>query len=91
MSFLGVCDEVDAECIAARDLRFRGYVIPASATDQRVKAVATVSASDLGRQFREGADGQQDPAVILGMLDEAAAARTAEARGEGAGDVPHLP
>jgi hypothetical protein len=40
-----------------------GYVIPASATDQRVKAIATVSASDLGRQFREGTDGQQDAAV----------------------------
>ena len=68
-----------------------GYVIPASATDHRVKAVATVSAADLGRQFREGADGQQDPAVIQGMLDNAAAARTAEARGEGIGTFPIFP
>ena len=92
VSFLGVCDEVDAECIGALGIcASGGYVIPASATDQRVKAIATVSASDLGRQFREGADGQQDPAVILGMLDEAAAARTAEARGEGAGTFPIFP
>jgi hypothetical protein len=68
-----------------------GYVIPASATDHRVNAVATVSAVDLSRQFREGADGKQDPAVFQGMLDAAAAARTAEARGEGTGVFPIFP
>jgi fermentation-respiration switch protein FrsA (DUF1100 family) len=68
-----------------------GYVIPAAATDHRVRAVATVSAVDMGRQFREGADGTQDPAVVRGMLDAAAAARTAEARGEGTGVFPVFP
>lgn len=68
-----------------------GYVIPATATDHRVKAVATVSAADLGRQFREGADGQQDPGVIQGMLDAAVAARTAHARGESMGVFPVFP
>jgi fermentation-respiration switch protein FrsA (DUF1100 family) len=56
---------------------------PATATDHRIKAVGTVSAVDIARQFRHGADGAQDPAVFQGMLDAAAAARTAEARGEG--------
>ena len=44
-----------------------------------------------GHRFREGADGQQDPAVIQGTLDTAAAARTAEARGEGIGTFPIFP
>src|ERR1700758_4433062 len=82
VSFLSVRGEVDAERIGALGIcASGGYVIPASATDHRVKAVATVSAADLGRQFREGGDGQQDPAVILGVLHNAAAARSAEARG----------
>jgi hypothetical protein len=92
VSFLSVRAEVDADRIGALGIcASGGYVIPASATDHRVKAVATVSAADLGRQFREGGDGQQDPTVILGMLDAAAAARTAEARGEATGTFPIFP
>ena len=86
VSFLSVRDDVDTDRIGALGIcASGGYVIPASATDHRVKAVATVSAADLGRQFREGADGQQDPVVIQGMLDAAAAARAANARGESMG------
>ncbi|GAB2641075.1 hypothetical protein GCM10027068_20940 [Prescottella soli] len=59
-----------------------GYAITAAATDHRVRAVATVSAVDIGRQFRMGADGTQDPNIIRDLLDNAAAARSAEARGE---------
>jgi fermentation-respiration switch protein FrsA (DUF1100 family) len=92
VSLLSMRDEVDAERIGALGIcASGGYVIPASATDHRVKAVATVSAADIGRQFREGADGQQDPAVIQGMLDDSAAARTAEARGEGSRTFPIFP
>lgn len=92
VSFLGERGEVDAEHIGVLGIcASGGYVIPASATDHRVKAVATVSAADLGRQFREGGDGQQDPAVILNMLDDAAAARTDEARGEGTRTFPLFP
>ncbi|MFF1909732.1 hypothetical protein [Kitasatospora sp. NPDC058218] len=46
-------------------------------------AAGTVSAVDIARQFRLGADGAQDPAVIRGLLDAAVAARTADAHGEG--------
>ena len=89
VSFLSVRDGIDAERIGALGIcASGGYVIPASATDHRIRAVATVSAVDLGRHFREGGDGQQDPAVIQGMLEEAAAARTAEAGIEG---TPRLP
>ena len=45
--------------------------------------MGTVSGVDIARQFRNGADGTQDPAVFQHMLDAAAAARTAEVRGEG--------
>lgn len=60
-----------------------GYVLTAAATDHRIKAVGTVSAVDIARQFRLGADGTQDPAIYQSMLDAAAAARTAEAIGDG--------
>jgi fermentation-respiration switch protein FrsA (DUF1100 family) len=84
VSFLLLRGEVDAERVGALGIcASGGYAIAAAAADHRIKAVATVSAVDLGRQFRLGADGTQDPAVIQGMLDAAAAARTAEARGEG--------
>ncbi|MEU3854877.1 alpha/beta hydrolase [Streptomyces sp. NPDC029554] len=59
-----------------------GYVLPAAGGDHRIKAVATVSAVDVARQFRFGADGTQDPTVFQGMLGAAADARTATARGE---------
>jgi fermentation-respiration switch protein FrsA (DUF1100 family) len=84
VSFLTTREEVDPDRIGALGIcASGGYVLPAAATDHRIKAVGTVSAVDISRQFRLGADGAQDPAVIQGMLDEAAAARTAEARGEG--------
>jgi len=50
--------------------------------------VGTVSAVDMSRQFRLGADGAQDPAVVAGMLAAASAARTAEADGA---DVQRFP
>lgn len=92
VSFLTTRPEVDPARIGMLGIcASGGYVIPAVAGDHRVRAVATVSGADIGRQFREGADGTQDPAVIQGMLDAAAAARTAEAAGEGVGTFPIFP
>lgn len=83
VSFLTTRGEVDAERIGALGIcASGGYVLPATASDHRIKAVGTVSAVDVARQFRLGADGTQDPAVFQAMLDAAAQARTAEARGE---------
>jgi fermentation-respiration switch protein FrsA (DUF1100 family) len=83
-SFLTTRDEVDPDRIGAVGIcASGGYLLTAAAADHRIKAVATVSGVDIARQFRLGADGTQDPAVFQGMLDAAAAARTAEARGEG--------
>ncbi|GAA0463934.1 hypothetical protein Ade02nite_30770 [Paractinoplanes deccanensis] len=82
VSYLTTRAEVDAERIGVLGIcASGGYVLNAAASDHRIKAVATVSGVDVARQFRFGADGDQDPAVFQGMLDAAAAARTAEARG----------
>jgi fermentation-respiration switch protein FrsA (DUF1100 family) len=92
VSFLSVRDEVDPDRIGALGIcASGGYVIPAAATDHRIRAVAAVSAVDMSRQFRLGADGTQDSSVIQGMLDAAAAARTAEARGGDMGLFPIFP
>ncbi|MFT3775853.1 MAG: alpha/beta hydrolase [Minicystis sp.] len=92
VSFLGTLDGVDPERIGALGVcASGGYVVSAAATDLRIKAVATVSGVDVGRMFREGPDGKQDPAVLQGLLAAAAAARSAEARGEGMGSFPIFP
>jgi uncharacterized protein len=84
VSLLTTREEVNAGQIGALGIcASGGYALTATAADHRVKAIATVSAVDIARQFRHGADGTQDPAVFQGMLDTAAAARTAEALGEG--------
>lgn len=92
VSFLAARPEVGAGRIGMLGIcASGGYGIAATAGDHRVRALATVSGVDVGRQFREGADGAQPPAVVQGMLDAAAAARTAEARGEGTGTFPVFP
>ncbi len=84
VSFLTTRDEVDPDRIGALGIcASGGYALAATATDHRIKAVGTVSAVDIARQFRQGADGTQSPEVIQGLLDAASAARTAQARGEG--------
>ena len=83
VSYLTSRPEADADRIGALGIcASGGYVLPATGSDHRIKAVATVSAVDIARQFRLGADGTQDPAVFQGMLDAAANARTVAARGE---------
>ncbi|MGW4636909.1 alpha/beta hydrolase [Sphaerisporangium sp. NPDC004334] len=82
VSFLTGRGDVDPDRIGLLGIcASGGYALSATAGDRRVKALATVSAVDVARQFRLGADGSQDPAVFLGMLDAAAHARTVEARG----------
>ena len=83
VSYLSTRSEVDADNIGVLGIcASGGYALTATASDHRIKAIATVSGVDIARQFRLGADGAQDPAVFQGLLDAAAAARTAEARGE---------
>lgn len=85
VSFLSTHAAVASDRIGVLGICASGaYSIPAAATDHRIRAVATVSCADVARQFRYGADGTQQPSVLQGLLDAAAAARTAEARGEAA-------
>lgn len=92
VSFLATRDDVDPNRIGALGIcASGGYLISAAATDHRIKGVATVSAADVNLQFRLGADGKQSPDILQGMLDAAAAARTAEARGDGVGIFPIFP
>ncbi|MGW2057818.1 alpha/beta hydrolase [Streptomyces sp. NPDC001840] len=82
VSCLTARPEVDADRIGALGIcAAGGYVLPATGGDHRIKAVATVSAVDIARQFRHGAEGTQDPAVFRSMLDAAANARTITASG----------
>jgi fermentation-respiration switch protein FrsA (DUF1100 family) len=92
ISFMSVRDDVDAERIGLLGIcASGGYVIPATATDHRVKAVATVSGIDVGTFFRRGYDGKQAPEVLQTMLDHAAKARTAAARGADPQAFPIFP
>ncbi|MEV0612439.1 alpha/beta hydrolase [Nonomuraea sp. NPDC050404] len=68
-----------------------GYVPYAAQTDHRIRAVATVSAADLGAVFREGLGRTQGPEVLQALLDRAGALRTAEARGRVAQLEPWIP
>ncbi|MEU2735454.1 CocE/NonD family hydrolase [Streptomyces sp. NPDC007095] len=75
VSFLTARDDVDADRIGALGIcASAGYVLSATVSDHRIKVVGTVSAVDIARQFRDGADGAQDPAVFQGMLAAAEAA-----------------
>ncbi|MDN5287859.1 MAG: hypothetical protein JWR38_4133 [Mucilaginibacter sp.] len=92
VSFLNTVKEVNAEKIGVLGIcASGGYGLSAAATDHRIKAIATVSATDMGRQFRNGGDGKQDPGIIQAMLDAAAADRTEEAKGKEPGYFPIFP
>jgi len=92
VSFLTTRSDVDPDRIGALGIcASGGYALVATASDHRIKAVGTVSGVDMARHFRLGADGAQDPAVFQGLLDAAAAARTAAARGEDPGGLRLFP
>ncbi|MBD0694616.1 alpha/beta hydrolase [Streptomyces sp. CBMA123] len=92
VDFLGTRGEVDAERIGLLGIcASGGYGLAATGGDRRVRAVAAVSTADPSRQFRLGADGGQDPAVFRALLDAAARARTAAARGEDPGALTVFP
>lgn len=82
VAYLVTLPEVDATKIGVLGIcASGGYALVAAATDHNVKAVATVSGVDLGDWNRKGADGTQNPSVIQGMLDAAAADRISVSKG----------
>lgn len=92
VSHLTTREEVDAERIGLLGICASGGCSPAAASgDHRVGAVAAVCTADPSRPFRLGAEGGQDPAVFQSLLDAAARARTAAARGEDPGVMTMFP
>ena len=82
VSFLESRDEVDEQGIGALGICASGGYVPfAAETDRRIKAVAIVSAADLGELYRKGLPSSTFPNIEQ-MLDESNKARTEEARGQ---------
>lgn len=82
VSYLSTLSQVDPERIGAFGIcAGGGYISNASQTDLRIKAVATVSAADIGELFREGMQGSTSFEDLQKSLLESAKARTEEAKG----------
>lgn len=58
-----------------------GTAVKAASMERRIKAIATVSAVDVGAAVRKGWDGTSTAAAQIELLDSIAKARTAEAAG----------
>ncbi|QKD06690.1 alpha/beta hydrolase [Mesorhizobium loti] len=90
--YLSARDDVDLNRIGVLGIcASGGYAITAAVADHRIKAVATISAVDISRLFRLGADGRQPAGVFQSMLEAAAMARTTQARGAPMGVIPLFP
>ncbi|MGF9909295.1 alpha/beta hydrolase [Brevibacillus porteri] len=78
VDYLTTLPFVDEERIGALGIcAGGGYSVAATQTERRIKAVATVSAVDIGAMFRG-----EDPAATLPTLEAVAKQRTAEAMGK---------
>ena len=87
VTYLTTRDDVDPDRIGVLGICASGGYVPfAAQTDHRMKAVATVSGADATCFFRV-----PDPEACAGLVAQAGAARTAEAKGEEVPMVPVLP
>jgi uncharacterized protein len=68
-----------------------GAAVKASALDRRIKAIATVSAVDVGAATRKGWDGKAPASDLIAMLDSVAKQRSAEALGAAPVYVNYVP
>ena len=68
-----------------------GTAIKAASTERRIKAVATVSAVDVGAATRKGWDGKAPVSDQFAMLDSVAKQRSAEAAGAAPVYVNYVP
>lgn len=95
VTYLSTLLAVDPERIGALGICAAGGYVPfAAQTDVRIKAVATVSAVDLGSLFREGMRNTAmftGPQALHKSLEESANARFAEAKGDQVPMVPFVP
>ena len=92
LSFLRTLPQINKEAIGVLGIcASGGYGIYAASIDDRIKAIATVSAADISRQFRLGGDGKQGPEVFQYLLTLAANDRTSVANGYEPGLLPLFP
>ena len=68
-----------------------GATVKAASTDRRIKALATVSAVDVGEATRRGWDGTASEAQQIATLEAVARQRTAEAAGAAPVYVSYVP
>lgn len=68
-----------------------GTAVKAASMERRVKAIATVSAVDVGAATRKGWDGKAPVSDQLAMLDSVARQRSAEAAGAAPAYVNYVP
>ena len=83
---------VDAQRIGALGVcAGSGITVKAAMTERRIKAIATVSAVDVGAATRKGWDGKGSEADLLATLDAVAKQRSAEAAGAAPVYVNYVP
>ena len=68
-----------------------GYSANAAINDRRIKALAMVSAVNIGQMFRNGWDGSVKDADAMPYLEAGSAARTADASSNGMATMPLAP
>ena len=83
---------VDADRIGALGIcAGSGATVKAASTERRIKAIATVSAVDVGAATRKGWDGKASILSQIAALESVARQRTAEAAGGKPVYVPYVP
>jgi uncharacterized protein len=83
IDFLSAYPQVDANRIGSLGIcGGGGYALSAAQTELRIKAVATVSAADIGALRREGLANSRTYEERVRLLKDAAEQRTREAQGE---------
>ncbi|MBV9142069.1 MAG: alpha/beta hydrolase [Pseudonocardiales bacterium] len=92
VDYLQTLDYVDAERVGVLGIcAGGGYGVNATMADHRIKAVATVSALDIGASWRRGWYGTDPDSAAVTTLDAAAKQRTAEAGGAEPVLNPYVP
>lgn len=92
VDYLTSLNYVDADRIGALGIcAGSGTAVKAASMERRIKALATVSAVDVGAATRRGWDGTDKPADQLTMLEAVAKQRSAEANGAAPMFVNYVP
>lgn len=92
VDYLATLGYVDVNRIGALGIcAGSGATVKAAMTERRIKAVATISAVDVGAAARKGWDGKTPVVDQIAMLEAVGKQRTAEATGSAPMYVPYVP